>query len=182
MAGSGTSEPDEEVARLLLVEDDALDAELAKRMLTDAGLRLSFVVVDTRTAFVDQLTAVKPDVIISDFSLPGFSGADALQIAQRTYPDVPFIIWSGVLDDEAAVRLIKQGATDYLLKDRLARLPSAVTRALAQARQRSRLARIEAQLARAQRLASFGHLVAAQQAMLEIRERLTAERRDATAE
>ena len=57
------------------------------------------------------MAAFRPDLILSDFQLPGFSGAEALKIAQERYPDVPFIIWSGVLGDEAAVALIKEGAT-----------------------------------------------------------------------
>jgi DNA-binding NtrC family response regulator len=158
--------------RILILEDEAWDAELAQRLLTSAGLDYTAVVVDTRTAFTQQLTEFRPDLILSDFSLPGFSGADALRIAQQQCPQVPVIIWSGVLGDEAAVDLIKQGATDYILKDRPARLPSAVARALDEARQRARLARIETQLGQAQRLASLGRLTAAEEAVHQTRELL----------
>ena len=126
--------------RLLIVEDNAADAELAQRLLAKSGLDLTAVVVETRAAFEEQLAGFRPDVILSDFALPGFSGAIALEIAQERQPDVPVIIWSGVLGDEAAVELIKHGATDYILKDRPARLPSAIRRALAEAEQRARLA------------------------------------------
>ena len=143
-------------ARILILEDETWDAELAQRLLTSAGLSFSALVVDTMASFVEQLTAFYPDVIISDYSLPGFSGADALRIVQERCPEIPFICWSGVLGDEAAVELIKQGATDYVLKDRPARLPSAVDRALAEVRQRSRLAQIETQLGEAQRLGQPG--------------------------
>jgi DNA-binding NtrC family response regulator len=85
-----------------------------------------------------------------------------------------------VLGDEAAVDLIKQGATDYVLKDRPARLPSAVDRALTEARQRSRLAQIEGQLGQAQRLASLGHLGAAEQALSRTHQMLASVRREAT--
>jgi DNA-binding NtrC family response regulator len=96
---------------------------------------------------------------------------------------VPFIIWSGVLGDEAAVGLIKQGATDYVLKDRAARLPSVIGRALAEAEQRMRLADLDEQLREAQRLASLGHLGAAEQAMNLTRELLATARQEvATAE
>src|ERR1017187_2345254 len=97
---------DHQMTRVLILEDDSSDAELAQRLLTNAGLSFSAVVVDTRTAFAEQLMVLRPDVIISDFSLPGFSGADALQIAQVQCPEIPFIIWSGALGDEAAVELI----------------------------------------------------------------------------
>ena len=125
------------------------------------------------------MAAFGPDLILSDYHLPGFSGAEALEIAQERCPDIPFIIWSGVLGDEAAVELIKQGATDYVLKDRPARLPSAVMRALAEVEQRARLAQLEDQLLQVQRLASLGQLEAAKQEMSRIRQLLTAARGEA---
>ena len=167
--------------RLLILEDNAADAELAQRLLAKSGLDLTAVVVETRASFEEQLAIFRPDVILSDFALPGFSGAIALEIAQERRPDVPFIIWSGVLGDEAAVELIKHGATDYILKDRPARLPSAIRRALAEAGQRARLALLEDQLYEAQRLASLGHLAAAEQALGRTREQLAAARQQALA-
>ena len=168
--------------RIVILEDEAWDAEVAQRLLGGAGLRFVAVVVDTRASFVEELAAFRPDLILSDFHLPGFSGAEALKIAQERYPDVPFIIWSGVLGDEAAVELIKQGATDYVLKDRPARLPSAVVRALAEAEQRARLAQLEDQLLQVQRLASLGQLEAAKQEMIRVRQMLTAARGEARIE
>jgi CheY-like chemotaxis protein len=159
--------------RILILEDEALDAELAQRLLVRAALSFTAVVVDTRTSFVEQMAAFGPDLILSDYHLPGFSGREALVIAQEHYPDIPFIFWSGVL--------IKQGATDYVLKDRPARLPSVIVRALADAEQRARLAQLEDQLLQAQRLASLGQLEAAAQAMSRIRQRLTAARGEAMA-
>jgi DNA-binding NtrC family response regulator len=163
-------------ARILILEDEAFDANLAQRLLVEAGLNLVAVVVDSKASFIEQLATFQPDIILSDYYLPGFSGREALKIAQELYPDIPFIIWSGVLGDEAAVELIKQGATDYVLKDRPARLPSVILRALAEVEQRARLAHLEAQLLQAQRLASLGKLAAAEQAMSRIRQLLTAAR------
>ena len=163
-------------ARILILEDEAWDANLAQRLLVEAGLNLVAVVVDSKASFIEQLATFQPDIILSDYYLPGFSGREALKIAQELYPDIPFIIWSGVLGDEAAVELIKQGATDYVLKDRPARLPSVILRALAEVEQRARLAHLEAQLLQAQRLASLGKLAAAEQAMSRIRQLLTAAR------
>ena len=163
-------------ARILILEDEAWDAALAQRLLTGAGIILTVVVVDTRTAFVEQLATFRPEIILSDYHLPGFSGREALKIAQETDPDIPFIIWSGVLGDEAAVELIKQGATDYVLKDRPARLPTVIMRALAEAERRMRLAQLEDQLLQAQRLASLGQLAAAEEAMTHVRQLLSTAR------
>ena len=170
------ADPVRRSVRILILEDEAWDANLAQRLLVEAGLNLVAVVVDTKASFIEQLATFQPDIILSDYYLPGFSGREALKIAQELYPDIPFIIWSGVLGDEAAVELIKQGATDYVLKDRPARLPSVVKRALAEVEQRARLAHLEAQLLQAQRLASLGKLAAAEQAMSRIRQLLTAAR------
>jgi DNA-binding NtrC family response regulator len=169
-------EPAGRSARILILEDEAWDAELARRLLAEAGLNLVAVVVDTKESFIEQMADFHPDIILSDYHLPGFTGQEALKIAQELYPDIPFIIWSGVLGDEAAVELIKQGATDYVLKDRPARLPSVIRRALAEVEQRTRLANLEGQLLQAQRLASLGQLAAAEQAMSRIRQLLTAAR------
>jgi DNA-binding NtrC family response regulator len=162
--------------RILIVEDDEWDAERAQRLLNNGGLGFTAAVVATRSSFEERLASFRPDVILSDFSLPGFSGEDALRIAQQRCPWVPVIIWSGVLGDEAAVSLIKQGATDYILKDRPARLASAVSRALAEARSRAQLAELEGQLTLAQRLASLGQFAAAEQAVKQTRELLAAAR------
>jgi DNA-binding NtrC family response regulator len=175
----GQSDPAGRSARILILEDEAWDAELAQRLLTSAGLRLTAVIVETKASFIEQMAAFRPDVILSDYHLPGFSGREALKIAQELHPDIPFIIWSGVLGDEAAVELIKQGATDYVLKDRPARLPSVILRALAEVEQRARLAYLEDQLEQAQRLASLGQLAAAEEAMTRIRQLLTAARGEA---
>ena len=168
-------------ARILILEDEAWDAELAQRLLVGAGLNLVALVVDTKAAFVEQLAAFRPDIILSDYHLPGFTGEDALKIAQEHYPEIPFVFWSGVLGDEAAVALIKQGATDYVLKDRPARLPSVIMRALSEAEQRANLAELEDQLLQAQRLASLGQLAAAEEIMSRIRQMLTAARSEAQA-
>ena len=165
-------------ARILIVEDEAWDAELAQRLLASAGLDFTSVVVATRTPFEEQLAAFHPDVILSDYHLPGFSGEAALEIAQEQCPDVPFVFWSGVLGDEEAVALIKLGATDYVLKDRPARLPSVICRAIAEAAQRAQLAHLDEQLREAQRLASLGQLGAAEQAMSLTRQLLAAARQE----
>jgi DNA-binding NtrC family response regulator len=178
--GGSAADAAERPARILILEDEPWDAERAQSLLTSAGLDFTSVVVATKALFVEKLDSFRPDVILSDYHLPGFSGEAALAIAQEKCPDVPFIIWSGVLGDEAAVALIKQGATDYVLKDRVARLPSVIGRALAEAEQRRRLADLDEQLREAQRLASLGHLGAAEQAMNLTRQLLAAARQEVT--
>ena len=150
--------PEPGLWRILLLEDDPADAELAQRMLAGAGLDFTAVVVDDQAAFTRELAAFRPQVILSDFSLPGFSGASALRIARAQNPHTPFIFLSGAIGDEAAVELIRQGATDYILKDRPGRLASVVRRAVDEAGQEAQRARLEVQLQQSQRLESLGQL------------------------
>ncbi len=131
--------------RILLLEDSTIDAELIEAQLE--SLDETFVVtrVATRAAYHDELARETFDVILSDFSLPDFDGMAALNVAVALAPDAPFIFVSGVLGEEAAIEAFRKGATDYVLKPRLARLPAAVARALNEARERSERRRIEQQ-------------------------------------
>lgn len=130
--------------RLLILEDNPDDAELETHaVLAACAEPPELRVVATEKDFVEQLDAMRPNVILADYSLPGFSGEKALRIARQRCPDVPLIFVSGTLGEERAVELLKQGACDYVLKDRLGRLGPAVTRALEEsidAAERSRLA------------------------------------------
>jgi signal transduction histidine kinase len=144
--------------RVLILEDDPADAHLEQRLLRKAGLEFIARVAATKTRFIRELDTFGPHVILSDFSLPGFSGQQALAIARASSPHIPFIVLSGTIEDEAAVSLIKQGATDYVLKDRPQRLASAVHRAVAEAALAAQRSRLEAQLEQAGRLESLGQL------------------------
>ena len=117
-------------ARVLVVEDSALDAELVLRELSRGGFELTSTVVETPEAFVRAVRSNCPDVVLADYNLHGWRGMDALDILRREGLDVPLILVSGALGEETAVECLKQGATDYVLKDRLVRLPLAVRRAL----------------------------------------------------
>ena len=146
----------EEPVRVLLVEDVSTDAELEVRELKRAGLRVLDRVVESETTFRDALQEFAPDVILSDFSMPGFDGMAALAIAKLHRPEVPFIFVSGTLGEEHAVRALKNGAVDYVLKHNLIRLPSAVERAVREARMREARERAEADRdAARERLASI---------------------------
>jgi signal transduction histidine kinase len=120
--------------RVLLVEDDPGDAELVLRELRDAGFAPEWDRVDTEAEYLSKL---RPglDVILSDYQMPHFSGGRALALLQQSGLEIPFIIVSGAIGEETTVAAMKQGATDYLLKDRLARLGQAINHALEQSRQ-----------------------------------------------
>ncbi len=142
--------------RILLTEDVASDAELEVRELKRAGLRFAHRIVDSEDGFSQALREFDPDVILSDFSMPSFDGMAALAVARELRPDTPFIFVSGTIGEEYAIRALKSGATDYVLKGNLLRLPAAVERALAEAQQRRERRRIQAELDAARgRLASI---------------------------
>ena len=132
--------------RVLLTEDVAADAELEVRELKRAGLRFTHRVVDREESFERALREFAPDVILSDFSMPGFDGMAALAMARELAPDTPFVFVSGTIGEEYAIRALRNGATDYVLKTNLVRLPAAVERALAEARARREKRRAEAEL------------------------------------
>jgi len=116
--------------RILLVEDLASDAELEMLELERAGLSVTHSIVDNKKSFVDALREFEPDVILSDFSMPGFDGTTAVALAREMRPDTPFIFVSGTIGEESAIDALKSGATDYVMKTNLVRLPAAVKRAL----------------------------------------------------
>ena len=120
--------------RILMLEDVPSDAELAKNELLDAGLVFTSLRVDTRKAFEQALDEFKPDIVLADYNLPSYSGRDALEYTRSTYPEIPVIIVTGSLGDEAAVELLKLGARDYVLKGGLARLAPAIKRAMSEER------------------------------------------------
>src|SRR5262245_43526964 len=112
-----------------MLEDDPADAELTKFELQKAGMRFSVTRVDTREDFLGALEDRAPDLILSDYSLPGFNGSEALEIAREKCPETPFIFVTGTMGEEVAIETLKSGATDYVLKTRLPRLAPAVNRA-----------------------------------------------------
>ena len=132
--------------RLVLVEDMPMEAEIAVRQLESGGFSCTWKRVDTEAGLRAVLRELKPDVILSDFTLPGFDGISALEISRELAPDTPFIFLSGTLGEERAIDALQRGAYDYVLKSNLARLVPAVRRALSDAAiRRGRLA-LEQQL------------------------------------
>src|SRR5437899_5267115 len=115
--------------QILHLEDNQADAELVRSLLEGEGIACAFTCVATRPDFEAALENGAFDLILSDFSLPQFDGLTALALARLRHPDKPVIFVSGTLGEAAAVEALKQGATDFVLKDQLARLPAAVKRA-----------------------------------------------------
>ena len=122
--------------RILILEDSAADAEMNLRELRRAGFDPQWKRVETEADFLAALDTA-PELILADYSLPKFDGLSALKLLRERGRDIPFILVSGQLGEETAVEAMKQGATDYLLKDRLARLGTAVERALEEKRLRA---------------------------------------------
>ncbi|MCB9015378.1 MAG: response regulator [Lentimicrobiaceae bacterium] len=116
--------------KVLIAEDNFYDLELAVQELKRAGLIFESKCVDNRPDFIEALDTFKPDIIISDYSMPDFDGISALKIVQESHIDIPFIVITGSLNEEIAVNCIKAGANDYVIKEQLKRLPYSVTEAL----------------------------------------------------
>jgi two-component system, cell cycle sensor histidine kinase and response regulator CckA len=151
--------------RLLLVEDDPVDAELVAATLAEAGLRCTARRVDTRTDFLAALKEGGFDLILADYSIPGFDGMSALALARQEAPDVPFLFVSATIGEELAIDAMHQGATDYVLKQRLGRLVPSVQRALRERDERRErkkaedaLAQSEKQFRQAQKMEAVGRL------------------------
>jgi two-component sensor histidine kinase len=140
--------PSKWVLRILLLEDSALDAELVTEALIDAGLSVSIERVVSADEFAGAVRDKSWDLILADYLLPAFNGLHALEIARETSRATPFVFVSGALGEEVAVEALKRGATDYVLKDKLDRLPATVLRALAEARERGEKERAQDALQR----------------------------------
>jgi PAS domain S-box-containing protein len=136
--------------RVLLVEDSADDAEFTRLALREGGLLVESRLVAGEVAFREALEEFRPDVILADWAMPGFSGEAAVSIARQWDATVPCILVSGTLGEELVVQGLRTGATDYVLKQRLGTLAPAVRRALAEVAERRARVRLEAELAATQ--------------------------------
>jgi signal transduction histidine kinase len=122
---------------ILLLEDSDLDAELISEFVKRTGLPHEIERVVTREAFIEATTRNCHDLILADYVLPSFDGLSALMIAREHCPRIPFVFVSGTLGEEVAVEALKGGATDYVTKQKLDRLPRTILRALSEARLRA---------------------------------------------
>jgi PAS domain S-box-containing protein len=131
---------------ILHLEDSDLDATIVRHRLDKSGLAYTLERVTGREGFLARLAEKKFDLILSDYQVPGFDGLAALAHARLVQPDTPFIFVSGAMGEDLATETLKHGATDYVIKDRLTRLPAAIERALVEAAERSRRRKIEEDL------------------------------------
>lgn len=128
--------------RILNLEDNSRDAELTEAMVSARWPQSHFIRVDSREEFITALNE-DIDLILSDYTMPGFSGREALMLAHEKRPELPFLFVSGTIGEDAAVEALKNGATDYVLKHRLMRLIPAIDRALREVEEHSERERAE---------------------------------------
>lgn len=132
--------------RVLYLEDSPADRELVEELLRAEELASNFVMVENREEFEEAVASGRIDLILSDYSLPSFDGLAALSIAREKCPQVPFILLSGVMGEERAVESLKQGAVDYVLKQRIERLVPSIRRAIREVGEREKRVEAEEQL------------------------------------
>ena len=140
--GTGITKPDRAMVpptllRVLILEDSPSDAQLMVSVLERGGFRVQFEVMESAESFRKCLEKTEYDVILADFNLRSWTALDALEIVKRSGKDLPLLVVTGTVGDEAAAECIQQGAADFVLKDRPARLPAAVQRALEEKHLRS---------------------------------------------
>ncbi|HWF18224.1 MAG TPA: ATP-binding protein, partial [Verrucomicrobiae bacterium] len=128
---------------IIHVEDNPYDADLARALLNNAGIACEATCVKTPEELQEALNRPELDLILSDFSMPKFDGLSALRMSRKSRPEVPFIFLSGTIGEEVAIESIKEGATDYVIKDRMSRLPFCVRRAVREAAEASERRRME---------------------------------------
>src|SRR5262245_20989686 len=153
-----TMADDSDEIRLLLIEDSEDDADLLLRELERGGYRLHYRRVDTPDGLKSALGDREWDLVIADYTMPRFSGSEALAMVRQQSSDLPFIFVSGTIGEEAAVAALKSGAQDYIVKGKTGRLLPAIQRELREARARQERIQLEARLAQAQKLEALGML------------------------
>ena len=154
LTGSGLKSP----LHILHVEDNPNDAALVQFELKTAKIQHVTTCVQTREDFMAAIAVGGTDLILVDWALPGFSGAQVLEIMHDRWPEVPIILVSGELGEETAIEAMKGGATDYVLKQHMARLGPAIHRAMQEIAAREECQRLEAQFIQAQKMEVVGQL------------------------
>ena len=136
----------ETTIKILIVEDLPTDVELAVREIRKGNIDFTYKVVDTEPEFKKELSAFNPDIIVSDYMMPGFDGMKALKITRAKDSIIPFVVLTGSMNEETAVDCMKAGANDYVLKEKIKRLPFAIHEALEKSQVRKENEKIEKQL------------------------------------
>src|SRR5216684_2114514 len=144
--------------RVLIVEDSEDDMALLVRELHRGGYEPTFERVDTLAGMTAALGKNQWDLVIGDYSMPHFSGIDALRLLRTKGSEVPFIFLSGTIGEETAIAALKRGAQDYVMKDNLKRLLPAIQRELGEVEQRRERKRLEHQVQELQKFEAIGRL------------------------
>ncbi len=131
---------------VLSLEDSAMDFDIIRERLVGEGYDLEMVRVDSESEFTSHLNRMHFDLVLSDFNLPGFDAFLALRLCMDICPDIPFICISGAIGEETAIELLKLGATDFVMKEKLDRLPYVISRALAEMKEKRARKMAEAEL------------------------------------
>ena len=143
--------------RILILEDNPADVVLLKRNMEKGGLSFQARVVETRDGLFEELDGFRPDIVISDYTLPSFTGIEALRLVREESWDLPFILISGTINESRAIEALQLQATDYLFKGNMGRLVPALERALRERAQRQSEANaLRASEAKARSLADHG--------------------------
>ena len=129
--------------RILMLEDAPSDAELIVRELHRGGIKFESRRVETKEDFVRSLKGFNADIILADYNLPSFDGPAAISLVKEQFPELPVILVSGTMGEDLAVEMLKIGAWDYILKDRLSRLVPSVRRALKEAKENAERKRLQ---------------------------------------
>lgn len=137
--------------RILHLEDNPADALLVRDQLANDELAAEIRHASNREEFIRALHEEPWDLVLADYKLPDYNGLDALKLVRKKFPNVPFILMSGTIGEQAAIESLKAGATDYILKQKRDRLPSAVRRAVAEAQERIRREAAEEDLRRSEK-------------------------------
>lgn len=148
----------EPVLRILHLEDDWEDSEWVHELLREGGLAVELERVETLADFQEALQRESYALIISDYTLPGMDPLETMHLARQLRPEVPFVFVSGTLGEDLAIEMLKRGASDYVLKQRISRLVPAVRRALQEAQEQSRRKQAEEELAKARTAADAANL------------------------
>ncbi|MCE1207662.1 MAG: HD domain-containing protein [Spirochaetia bacterium] len=167
--------PDEKRIAIALLEDNESDSILIQKALEKEDFILDWKKAACREEFLALLETSVPDLVLADFQLPSYNGLSALVDTKRLYVDIPFIIVSGVIGEDLAIKAFTLGVTDCINKNNLSRLPSAVRRALTEYGEKIRRKQAEAELAKSyQRIHTiFVHTLKAMSAALELRDPYT---------
>lgn len=144
--------------QILHLEDDPQDTEMVQALLEEQKVACSVTRAQGHKEFISALERDSYDLVIADYSLPGFDGMSALKITRAKWPDLPFILMSGKVGEEFAIESLKSGATDYVLKDRCSRLVPAVRRAMREVEEKVKHKRLEEQFIQAQKMEVLGQL------------------------